>query len=129
MENQKFNPVVWFEIYVDDIDRATKFYEEILQIKLQEMSDPTNEAIIMKAFPGDPFNSGASGTLVKLEGMKAGGGGTMVYFFSTDCSIEQSRVEAAGGKISQPKTSLGEYGFCPIVTDTEGNTFGIHSMQ
>lgn len=27
MENQKTNPVVWFEIYVDDMERATKFYE------------------------------------------------------------------------------------------------------
>jgi predicted enzyme related to lactoylglutathione lyase len=30
----EFNPVGWFEIYVQDMDRATKFYESVLGIKL-----------------------------------------------------------------------------------------------
>ena len=45
MENQKFNPVVWFEIYVEDMERATKFYEEVLKIKFQDMSDPTDTSV------------------------------------------------------------------------------------
>lgn len=129
MENKKFNPVVWFEIYVKDMERATKFYEEVLKIKFQDMSDPTDTSVSMKAFPSADFNFGASGSLVQMAGIKAGGGRTMVYFGCDDCKTEESRVIRAGGKIDQPKSSLGEYGFCSIVSDPEGNKIGLHSMK
>jgi predicted enzyme related to lactoylglutathione lyase len=32
------NPVVWFEIYVQDMPRARKFYEAVLDVKLEKMS-------------------------------------------------------------------------------------------
>ena len=34
------NPVVWFEIYVEDIERAKKFYEDVLQTKLEKLNNP-----------------------------------------------------------------------------------------
>lgn len=129
MENQKINPVVWFEIYVEDMERATEFYEKVLNIRFTEMSDPTNQSMQMKGFPSANFNFGTSGSLVKMKGMKAGGSNVVVYFGCEDCAIEESRVEAAGGKICQPKMPIGEFGFCSIVSDTEGNTFGLHSMK
>jgi len=46
-----------------------------------------------------------------------------------DFKIEESRVNPAGGKEIQPKFSIGPYGFCSICQDTEGNIFGLHSMQ
>ncbi|MBX9448725.1 MAG: hypothetical protein KL787_02945 [Taibaiella sp.] len=83
----------------------------------------------MKGFPGAVENGGASGSLVKMEGMAGGGSNVIVYFGCEDCSVEESRVEAAGGKICQQKMSIGEFGFCSIVMDTEGNTIGLHSMK
>jgi len=46
-----------------------------------------------------------------------------------DCSIEEARVETAGGKIIKTKMSLGEHGFCSICLDSEQNTFGLYSMS
>lgn len=129
MGSKKFNPVQWFEIYVDDMDRATKFYETVLNVRLEQMSDPTNQSMQMKAFPGSEELHGTNGALVKMEGMKAGGSNVLIYFGCDDCALEESRVEAAGGKVCQTKMSIGEFGFCSIVADTEGNTFGLHSMQ
>ncbi len=129
MANLKFNPVVWFEIYVEDIDRATRFYENVLNIRLEDASDPTNEETQMRFFPGNMEWHGTGGALVKMKGVKAGGGNVLVYFACEDCGVEEGRVEAAGGKIIQPKTSIGEHGFCAIVQDTEGNVFGLHSMK
>lgn len=129
MENKQINPAVWFEIYVNDMERATKFYETVLNIKLQPMSDPADEAMQMKSFPSAGENFGASGSLVKMERMKGGGNGIMVYFGCGDCAVEESRVEAAGGNVYKPKMSIGEYGFCSIIADTEGNTIGLHSMK
>lgn len=125
----KFNPVTWFEIYVNDMKRASRFYETVFGYQLQDMSDPTNQSMQMRAFPGETSNAGASGSLVKMEGMQGGGSNVIIYFGCEDCAVEQGRVEAAGGKITTPKTPIGEFGFCSIVVDTEGNNIGLHSMQ
>lgn len=51
-----------------------------------------------------------------------------MYFSSMDCAVEASRVAAAGGTVAQEKTSIGQYGYMALCLDTEGNSFGIHSM-
>ncbi|WP_149276537.1 VOC family protein [Pareuzebyella sediminis] len=130
MENQKVNPVVWFEIYVDDMQRAQKFYEDTLKMALTDVPlPPGDDSLEMKFFPSEMTAFGSSGALVKMEGFGAGGNSTLVYFSSDDCSIEAGRIEAAGGKLVRAKMSIGEYGFVALGTDTEGNMFGIHSMN
>ena len=120
------NPVVWFEIYVDDMKRAKKFYQDVLKVELQRLEGPDVE---MWAFPMEQEGTGAAGSLVKMEGFKAGNNSVLVYFTSDDCSIEEARVVPAGGKIQKPKFSIGPYGFITLAVDTEGNMFGIHSMK
>ncbi|WP_299390753.1 VOC family protein [uncultured Gelidibacter sp.] len=126
------NPIVWFEIYVDDLNRAQKFYETVLDIKLTTLQSPEmsedDSGFKMIAFPMDMNGAGASGALVKMEGVKAGGNSTLVYFASEDCSIEEARVENARGTVFKPKMSIGEYGFITLFYDTEGNMVGLHSM-
>jgi predicted enzyme related to lactoylglutathione lyase len=122
------NPVGWFEIYVNDLPRATKFYEAVLKKPIAKLDSPAGE-IEMMAFPMEMNASGAAGALVKMEGVKAGGNSTIVYFITDDCAVEASRVEAAGGKIMKTKMSIGKYGFIALVFDTEGNVFGLHSMK
>ena len=123
------NPVVWFEIYVEDLKRAKKFYETVLDLKLNDMPMPDmdGEEMEMVSFPMEMDGEGASGALVKMEGFKAGGNSTIIYFGSEDCAKEEGKIASAGGKVIQSKQSLGEYGFMVLATDTEGNTFGIHS--
>lgn len=121
------NPVGWFEIYVDDMTRATAFYEAVLEVELQHITDPTDESFAMLGFPSDMAQYGASGALVHSEEMTAGNNSTLVYFACEDCAVEESRVEAAGGKVHRAKMSLGEHGFCSLVIDTEGNMIGLHS--
>jgi predicted enzyme related to lactoylglutathione lyase len=38
-------------------------------------------------------------------------------------------VVAAGGTLERDKMSIGEYGFCALALDTEGNRFGLYSME
>ena len=121
------NPVGWFEIYVQDMPRAQKFYETVLDLQLTKLDTPTDE-IEMVAFPMNMEAGGASGALAKAQGCPSGGMGTMVYFSCDDCATEAARVESAGGKIFKPKMSIGQYGFIALATDTEGNMFGLHSL-
>lgn len=122
----KSNPVGWFEIYVQDIDRARKFYESVFQLTLQKLNSPGME---VWGFPMEMDRWGAGGALVKMEGVPSGGNSTLVYFSCEDCAIEESRVVPSGGRIQRSKWSIGEYGFISLVFDTEGNMFGLHSMS
>ncbi len=130
MENIVKNPFVWCEIYVDDLARARKFYEEVLQAPFEEIINPTtDDSLAMLGFPSNMEESGCSGALVKMDGVQAGGNSTLVYFGSEDCAIEEARIENAGGKIFKPKMSIGDYGFISLAMDTEGNMIGFHSMK
>jgi len=122
----KNNPVVWFEIYVQEMERAKQFYESVFQVKLERLNTPDLE---MWGFPMDMNSSGASGALVKMAGVPSGGVSTLIYFACDDCAVEEARIDESGGQIKQAKMSIGEYGFIRLGFDTEGNLFGLHSMQ
>lgn len=119
------NPAVWFEIYVQDMERAKKFYESVLHVTLAKLNTPEPE---MWAFPMDMDGPGAAGALVKMEGFPSGGNNTLIYFSCVDCAVEAARVAASGGRLQREKMSIGEYGFIALACDTEGNMFGLHSM-
>ena len=122
------NPFAWVEIYVDDMSRAQKFYETVLQIQMVPMQAPGEFGDLeMVSFPWAQGEINTSGALCKTSEMKPGAGGTLVYFTCEDCALETARVENAGGKVLQDKFQIGEHGFCSIVMDTEGNTIGFHS--
>jgi len=120
------NPAVWFEIYVQDLDRAKKFYESVFQGKLEKLNSP---GIDMWAFPMEMSGSGAGGALVKMQGVPSGGNSTLVYFGCGDCLVEEGRVAKSGGRIHKNKFSIGQYGFISLVIDTEGSMLGMHSMK
>ena len=120
------NPAGWFEIYVDDMQRARRFYESVFGVKLGKLEGPEQE---IWSFPSDMESYGASGALVKMPGYQAGGNSTIVYFSCLDCAVEARRAAGAGGSVEKPKTSIGQYGFIALVVDTEGNMIGLHSLK
>ena len=119
------NPVAWFEIYVDDMARARAFYEAVFGVTLTALGD---SGIEMYAFPMGNESYGASGALVRMPGFPAGGNSTLVYFSCADCAVEAAKAVAAGGKMQKEKFSIGQYGCIALVSDTEGNMIGLHSM-
>jgi len=123
---EKTNIGCWFEIYVQDLDRAKAFYESVFQVTLERLNSPDVE---LWAFPMEMGKWGAGGALVKMEGVSSGGNSTIIYFACEDCAVESARVIAAGGKIQREKWSIGEYGFIALAVDTEGNTIGLHSLK
>jgi predicted enzyme related to lactoylglutathione lyase len=124
--NAKHNPVRWFEIYVQDLDRAKAFYEETFQVSFQKLESPDLE---MWAFPFDMDAPGGAGALVKMEGKSSGPGGTIIYFSCADCAVEAARAAQHGGRLVKGKFSIGQYGFIAFIEDTEGNVVGLHSIQ
>ena len=45
------------------------------------------------------------------------------------CGVEEKKVKEFGGKVEKSKFSIGKYGHIALVYDTEGNMFGLHSMN
>jgi uncharacterized protein len=124
--NTNRNPVGWFEIYVQDMERAKTFYQKTLEVTFERLESP---GIELWAFPMKMDAGGAAGALVKMEGKDSGVGGTLIYFSCEDCAVEAARAAENGGKIQKEKMSIGEYGFIVLVSDSEGNLIGLHSMK
>lgn len=120
------NPVRWFEIYVDNMNRAKSFYNKVFEVEFARIE---NSEIEMWGFPSNPEKWGCSGSLVKMPGLNPGGASTIVYFASENCMVEEKRALEFGGKLHKTKFSIGQYGFISLVVDTEGNMIGIHSMK
>jgi len=115
----------WFEIPTQDINRAVRFYNRVLGV---EMATMDMMGCQMAMFPCGAGSVG--GALIQHEEAKPSATGTVVYFNGgDDLSAPLGRVEAAGGKVVMPKTSIGEHGFCGVFLDSEGNKVGLHSMK
>ncbi len=120
------NPVGWFEIYVDDMERARRFYESVFQCGLQKLEAAEIE---MWTFPMQAEAKGAAGALVKMPGFGPGRNSVLVYFSCEDCAVEAARAKEAGGRLEREKMSIGEYGYIALAYDTEGNMIGLHSRR
>ena len=120
------NPVGWFDLNVANIDRAKKFYETVFSLKL---TDAPIEWGRQSFFPFNPESPNISGALVEKADYVPGDNNTIIYFETEDNIAEEQRIEKAGGKVVQPKMSIGEFGFISIFIDSEGNTVGLHSRR
>ena len=119
------NAVNWFEIPAKDISRAKAFYESIFEIRMEEMEMPDMKYAM---FPFDPMKGKVAGGLAQSPMHIPGSTGSIIYLNANpDLQQVLDRIEKAGGKITMPKTSIGQNGFMAFFTDTEGNTMALHS--
>ena len=121
----KENSLNWFEISVSDINKAKTFYETVFGIKMDQMEMMGAQ---MAFFPMDEGSGKASGALVPSLMHQPSANGAIIYLNANpDLSDALSKIEAAGGKITQPKTQIGEFGYMAFFMDTEGNNVALHS--
>ena len=122
------NSINWFEISVLDISRATKFYETIFEIKMEQQ---TMMGMEMAFFPAEPGSGKANGGLVQSLNHKPSVDGVKLYLNANpDRSPVLSKVEKAGGKVTRPKMKISdEIGYMAFFMDTEGNSIGLHSQK
>lgn len=118
--------VSWFEIPVNDLDRASKFYSEIFDIKLEPFE--FNEES-MAVFPAE--DEAINGALIKGESYVPSSEGTIVYLNAgEDLNIVLNKVELAGGKIIEGKIEVIEGRvFAAVFQDVEGNRVGLYSTK
>ena len=119
--------VGWFEIPVNDMSRASAFYEAVFKVEVREVEFG---GLKMGWFPDNNGAYGATGTLINHDTYIPSEEGTLVYFMSEDVQNELDRVESAGGKIYQAKTQISkEHGYMEVFIDSEGNRIALHSSK
>lgn len=119
------NALNWFEIPVTDMARAKKFYETIFEISMEGMEMPGMKYAM---FPFDPSQAKVAGGLAQSPMHTPSSTGSIIYLNANpDLQIVLDRIENAGGKVTMPKTSIGQNGFMALFHDTEGNIMALHS--
>ena len=124
--NDKVNILNWFEISVNDMARAKKFYESVFGIKMNQQE---NMGMQMSFFPSADMNGKVSGALVQGPMHKPSAEGAVVYLNGNpDLSQALGNIEKAGGKILMPKTHISaDVGHMAFFLDSEGNRVALHS--
>tara|TARA_Y100001978_G_C23446865_1_gene315746 strand:+ start:74 stop:571 length:498 start_codon:yes stop_codon:yes gene_type:complete len=113
-----------FEIPVQDISRAIKFYQALLDIEIEEIEF---EGMHMGIFPYE--EQLVNVVLIQAEGYQASGVGPVVYLNAGE-NLEPvlARVESHGGKILLAKTAHADNsGYFALFQDSEGNKLALNS--
>ncbi len=120
------NSIHWVEIPTTNIERAVGFYNNLLSIEMKVM-----EVMSMKtAFFPHTAETQSGGCLMQGPNYIPSDKGTLIYLSAGEnLQTALDRVDAAGGTIVLPKTSIGANGYMAHILDTEGNKVGLYSKQ
>jgi hypothetical protein len=118
------NHIVWVDIPVLKLDRAIRFYSAVLGVQVEKVEFPG------MSIGSIPHKDGESaGCLYVSDKFKPSADGPLVYLNvhgRLDEAVEA--VEPSGGKVVQPKESIGPFGFRAVILDPDGNRVALHSM-
>lgn len=117
--------VAWFEIPAVDFNRAVRFYETALDVKLNVQEFGAQPIAVF-----DYEEPATGGAIVHSPSMTPAKDGVLVYLNAqptVDAAL--ARIEQAGGKTDGPVIKLPQdIGYIAFFTDTEGNRLGLHSQ-
>jgi uncharacterized protein len=120
------NPVFHFEIAVSNLDRAVRFYEGVLNVKLTRRSVDGYE---MAFFPRADGRPGASGALAMGDAYVPSKTGPIIYFDVPDIDQALDRAKALGAVVLYPKKDIGADGYVAEIEDSEGNRMALSAIK
>lgn len=124
MTRQRMHTLVWLDIPVQDLDRATAFYQQVLDWPMDDYR-PGNPMAVFR-HPAD----GVSCALIEKPDDTGQGRGPLPYL---NCAgrLDQavSRVNLNGGEVLDAVRSIQPYGYRAIALDSEGNRIALHSPE
>jgi len=111
---------VFFEVNVDNAERAIKFYKAVFDWKIEKY--PGSEQPYWLVTTGPKEEPGIDGgiTMRMMPGVA-----TVNTIGVENLDEAVAKVTAAGGKVIAPKMEVKNVGWLAYCTDTEGNPFGM----
>ena len=116
------NAINWFEIPTRDLDRADRFYTQVLGTPL------TRETFLGVPHAIFPFEqkAGVGGALVHSPEHRPSEQGAVLYLHTAQLDACLGRVQKAGGAVVKGRTEIGPMGSFAWIRDSEGNVVGLH---
>ncbi len=118
------NRIVHFEIHVEDMDRATRFYGNVFGWEFEKWPGEVPYTLIKTGPDSEP---GINGAFTTRRGI-INGDSVIAYVCTIDVSnIDETlaKVSAEGGTEALPKMAVTGIGWLAYSKDTEGNIFGM----
>ena len=125
------NPVIHFEIQVEDVARARMFYGDVFGWTFEDYSQYVDEeywGVITKGGGAEGINGGLFKRKSKLGGSEPNFG-VNAYVCSIvveDFDAHHAKIISAGGKVVKAMHALTGMAWQGYYLDTEGNSFGLH---
>jgi uncharacterized protein len=116
------NPSAYFEIPVNDMDRAVAFYSELLGTDFER---ETVDGYEMALFPYDEHAHGASGALAMGDVYVPSRNGPIIYFSVLDIDAALARAQRLNAPILFEKKEVSAGTFVAEVGDSEGNRIAL----
>jgi uncharacterized protein len=115
--------VVWVEVPVKDITRATRFYAALFDQQLSPVEYDGRRFATIEVADGQVGLS-----LNQFEGFDPSPHGPLVYL-NAGARFDGmlSRIEAEGGKVVIPRSPMSETTVFATFSDTEGNTLALYA--
>jgi predicted enzyme related to lactoylglutathione lyase len=118
--------VVHFEVQADDVERAKKFYENVLGWKTTQMMTKEKDGMDYWGIETRESGPGINGGLYQRPKTDED------KFFLYDCTVDVVDIDKAmeavkvnGGSITKEKDEIPGVGWFAGARDTEGNRFGL----
>jgi len=116
---------VHFEVHAQDLDRAQKFYESVLDWQFQVWGDGAYRLITT----GPDDRPGINGGMVARRGAGGNDDTPVIAWVCTvavdDVDAYVAKALANGGSEALPKMAVPGVGWLAYAKDTEGNIFGL----
>ena len=115
--------VVHFEIYADEVERATKFYAEVFGWQIHKWDGPDDYWLAITGGDGEAGIDGA----IRARPQPGAIGMNFIDVESVDDYI--AKIQANGGTLVRPKIPIPEVGYTAVCNDTEGNPVGLFQID
>jgi uncharacterized protein len=115
--------LAYFEVPADDLNRAKKFYKELLQWEFSKTENPEikMEYWMINTGPAEEGTLNRGGMYERMGPMP----GILTYVKVETLDRILAKVEKLGGKIVNPKMSVKGVGTMANILDTEGNLIAL----
>ena len=121
--------LVHFEIHVDDMERAMKFYGDVFGWTFEDYSEYAGMPYF-GAVTGDDQQMGINGALMQRKSAPPELNQALNGFACTmgveDYDSTEAKILNLSGKVALPKYALPGMAWQGYYMDTEGNIFGVH---
>ena len=117
--------VSWFDIPVQDLDRAIRFYSAVLDCRISHERATSGLIGVIEHSDGD-----IAGALFCKEGYAPSAQGVLLYLNVNGRLAEAvARVRQHQGHVLREVHAISPWGYRALVLDSEGNRIALHSYH